>query len=71
MPLVRHAIPLFLTEEDLGYLDFVAQGLSKKRNTEVSRSEAVSFIILRHKIKVMKRTAERRHDERVRAIARN
>lgn len=62
---LRHAVPIMLKATDVEYLDFLANGLSAQRNASVSRSEAVEFLIDRHKVKLQKQIVEKRHDRKV------
>jgi len=57
---MRHAIALMLETDTIDWLDVVAKNLSRQRKTDVSRSEAIEYIILRHWMKIQKRTAEKR-----------
>lgn len=62
---VPHVISLILKPDNIEWLDRCAQKLSKQRNHEVSRSEAANYIFERHKIKIIKATADRNHDAKV------
>ena len=60
-----HACALMLKTDTIEYLDWVAAQLSRQRNAEVSRSEAVEYIVSRHWMKQKTRAVEHIHDARV------
>lgn len=61
---MRHALPLFLEEDTLEHIDWIARRLSEERNATVSRSEAVSWLVNWHWKKVMKKLALARRQGR-------
>lgn len=55
-----HTLPLFLKADTVEHLDWLAKQLSRQRNKEVTRSEAIEYLALRHWMKVQTRLAEKR-----------
>lgn len=59
---IIHSVTLHLPADTVEWIDDVAAGLSRTRQAAVTRSEAVTFMVQRHWVKVMKRTAEKRSE---------
>ena len=55
---MKIAAPLFLAEDTLVHLDWIAQQLSGQRNASTSRSEAVEWLVKRHWMKMQKQQAK-------------
>lgn len=45
---MRHAIPLMLETDTVEHVDWFAKQLARQRNRDVSRSEAIEYIVARH-----------------------
>lgn len=52
---MRQAVPLFLEDDTLAHIDWLAEKLSRKKNAKISRSDAVSFLVRAHWMQVQKR----------------
>lgn len=64
---IRRAVPIMLTASDIDYLNFIAKHLSKQRNCDVSMSEAVSFLVKRHAVKMQKQLLDQQYDRKIEA----
>lgn len=54
---MRHAVPLFLEDDTVDHIEWIAQQLSQQRNMTVSRSDAVAWLVKRHWVKMQKKLA--------------
>ena len=61
---IPHAVPLFLKADTIQWLDLIAAKLSEQRKTEVSRSDAVEYLTLRHWKKTKTRIMEQQTENR-------
>ena len=52
---MRSAVPILIEDEDIAYLDRLSRALAKQRNTGASRSEAVAWLIGKHRKKMLKK----------------
>jgi len=59
------AIPLFLRDDVVSFIDNVAKHRSAKANREVSRSEVVDDIVTKHWINIQKAKANKRFDNKL------
>jgi len=60
---IPHAVPMFLKADTIQWLDAIAKKLSEQRKCDVSRSDAVEYLTLRHwkktKTRIMEQQADR------------
>ena len=57
---MKTACPLFLEDDSIEHLDWLAKRMSEKHNRSVSRSEAVEFLIRQHWKKMKIQEAKRK-----------
>jgi hypothetical protein len=56
---------MFLESDTIDHIDWVSRQLGYQRKRDVSRSEAMEYLVERHWKFVIKKQAERRHDRKV------
>ena len=60
---MKHVATLLLETDTIDWLDRVAQTLSKQRNSEVTRSGALEYIVAKHWKKVKTRSLEKQAEK--------
>lgn len=62
---MRHPIPLFIESDTIDHIDWTAKQLGFQRKRDVSRSEAVEYIVQRHWKYVLKKQASKQHERKI------
>lgn len=57
---MKNACPLFLEDDSIIHLDWIARQLSLQRNHTVTRSDAVEYLIRTHWKKMHKKQAKKK-----------
>jgi hypothetical protein len=65
---LKHAVAMMLEADTIEHLDWLAKVLSNQRGQEMSRSEAVAFLVERNWMSVHKKLAARKHQRSVKKV---